>query len=134
MYELEDTEKGSKMLSSEHDSHCNRNHTAASVTCSEPAQDWTSYQSIMDAGRPINLYSIFLGGGRSVLLYYQVLMDPGKGAIIIFSCVPIDEPRFNRWFKTHGCTESAGKVRAPGLNMRNGLVGRRIGWQQWEKR
>lgn len=66
MYELEDTEKGWKMLSSEHDSHCNRNHTAASVTCSEPAQDWTSYQSIMDADRPINLYSIFLGGGVQV--------------------------------------------------------------------
>lgn len=45
-----------------------------------------------------------------MLLHYQLLVGTGKRAIIIFSCVPIHEPRFSRWFKTHGYAESPGKV------------------------
>lgn len=37
-------------------------------------------------------------------------MSTGEKAIIIFSRVPIDEPRFSRWFNTHGYAESPGKV------------------------
>lgn len=40
------------MLSSGHDSHCDHDGTAARVACSECAQDWASYQSIMDGCRP----------------------------------------------------------------------------------
>lgn len=40
------------MLSSGHDSHCDHDGTAARVACSESAQDWASYQSIMDGGGP----------------------------------------------------------------------------------
>lgn len=37
-------------------------------------------------------------------------MSTREKAIIIFSCVPIDEPRFSRWFNTHGYAESPSKV------------------------
>lgn len=61
------------MLSSGHDSHCDHDGTAARVACSESAQDWASYQSIMDGAGPIKLYSIFLRG-RSPLLHPFALL------------------------------------------------------------
>lgn len=137
MYELGNRKKGWKMLSSGHNSHCNCNHTAATVACREPAQDWASYQSITDGGRCIKLYFIFLGG-RSPVLHPSALSTISgsrKETIVIFSFEPIDEPRFNRRFKTHGHTERVGKVsgqktKQKGLNMRNGFLRRWVGCPQ----